>query len=159
MEYQKIITNQPPKFKTKNWVEINYGLYGVYSTSSSNKLKTSMIRSNLCDYSDAYILVKGTLTVTNAAIEATPNNRNKEVIFKNYALFTDCMTEINNKEIDHAKDIDVVMAMYNLIEYIGNYSKISVSLWQYYRDEPFIDNNRAIIDIPDHLNNISFNCK
>ena len=69
------------------------------------------------------------------------------------------MTEINNKEIDHAKDIDVVMAMYNLIEYIGNYSKISGSLWQYYRDEPFIDNNRAIIDIPHHLNNISFNCK
>ena len=61
MEYQKIITNQPPKFKTKNWVEINYGLYGVYSTSSSNKLKTSMIRSSLCDYSDAYILVKGTV--------------------------------------------------------------------------------------------------
>ena len=72
MEYQKIInlwdntSNQPTKFRTKNWVKINDESRGMYNTNSQIKLKTSMLRSSLCDYSDAYMLVKGTITVTNS---------------------------------------------------------------------------------------------
>ena len=88
-----------------------------------------MLKSSLCDYSDAYILVKGTITVNNTGTAAAPNNRNKKVIFKNCAPFTNCISEINNTQVDNAKDIDIVMLMYNLIEYSDNYSKTSGSLW------------------------------
>ena len=125
--------NQPSKFRTKNWVEINDESRGTYSTNCQTKFKTSMLRSSLCDYSDAYIAVKGTITVPNIGTVATQNNRNKEVIFKNCTPFTDWMSEINNTQIDNAKDIDVVMNIYNLIEYSENYSKASRSLWLYYR--------------------------
>ena len=75
-------------------------------------LKTSMLRSSLCDYSKGLIVVaKGTVTVLNTRTTAATNNRNKKVLFKNCAPFTDCISEINNKEIDHAKDIDVVTPM------------------------------------------------
>ena len=77
-----------------------------------------MLKSSLFDYSDAYILVKRTITVNNtAAADADANNANKRVIFKNCAPFTDCKSEINNVEIDNAKDIDIIMLMYTLIEY------------------------------------------
>ena len=95
-----------------------------------------MIRSSLCDFSDAYILVKGTITVSNTAGDAAVNNTNKKVIFKNCAPFISCITEINNTQVDNAEDIDIVMPMYNLIEYRDACSKTSGSLWQYYRDEP-----------------------
>ena len=76
-----------------------------------------MLKSNLCDYSDAYIIVKGTITVNNTSDEgAAANNTNKKVIFKNWAPCTNCMSEINNTQADNAKDIDIVMPMYNLIE-------------------------------------------
>ena len=88
-----------------------------------------MIMSSLFDYSGGYILVKGTITVTNTGTTARPENRNKNVIFKNCGVFTDCISGINNREIDHAEDFDVVMPMYNLIEYSDNYMKTSVSLW------------------------------
>ena len=98
-----------------------------------------MLKSSLCDYSNAYILVKGRITITwpgadAAAIQA--DEIDKGVIFKNCAPFINCKTEINNTEIDNAKDIDIVMPMYDLIEYSDNYSKTSRNLWQYYRDEP-----------------------
>ena len=106
-----------------------------------------MIRSNLCDYSDAYILFKGTITVPNmAAVGATVNNTNKKVIFKNCAPFTNCITKINNTQVDDTQDIDIAMPMYNLIEYSDAYLKTSGNLWQYYRDEPALDDNRNIID-------------
>ena len=83
-----------------------------------------MLKSSLCDYSDAYILVKGTISVNNTAAQgAAANNTNKKVIFKNCAPFTNCISEINNTQIDNAKDIDIVMPMYNLIEYSDNYAK------------------------------------
>ena len=89
-----------------------------------------MLKSSSCDYSDAYILVKGTSTVNNtAAADADANNSNKKVIFTNCAPFTNCISEINNTQVDNAKDIDIVMPMYNLIEYSDNYSKISGNLW------------------------------
>ena len=89
-----------------------------------------MLKSSLYDYSDAYILVKGTITVNNtAAADADANNTNKKVIFKSCAPLTNCISGINNTRVDNAKDIDIVMPMYNLIEYSDNYSKTSGSLW------------------------------
>ena len=89
-----------------------------------------MLRSNLCHYSDAYILVKGTIAANNtAAADADVNNTNKKVIFKNCAPFTNCISKINNTQIDNPKDIDIVMPMYNLMEYSNNYSKTSGNLW------------------------------
>ena len=145
MEYQKQVNlldntpNQPTKFRTKNWVEINEDPRGTYNTNSQIKFKTLMLKSSLCDHGVAYILVSGTITITeegdtDAAKRADESN--KKVIFKNCAPFTDCTSEVNNTQIDNAKDLDVVMPMYNLIEYSDNYSKTSGSLWQYYRDEP-----------------------
>ena len=74
-----------------------------------------MLRSSLCDYSDAYILVKGNITVNNTAADgvAAANITNKKVIFKNCAPFTNCISKINNTEIDNAECIDIVMLMYN----------------------------------------------
>ena len=128
MEYQKMTnlidresSSEPSKFKTKNWVEMNNESRGTYNVSSQIKFKTTMLKSSLCDYSDAYILVKGTITVNNnAAAGPATNNTNKKVILKNCAPFTNCMSEINNTQ---------VMPMYNLIEYSDNYSKTSGSLW------------------------------
>ena len=159
MKNQKIVnllddtTNQPSKFRTRNWVEINDVESKERYDNSNIRFKTSVVRSNLCDYSDSYILAKGAMTVPNTAAAGTAgSNTNKKVIFKNYAPFIDCITQINNTQIDDAQKIDVVMPMYNLIEYSGAYSKTSVSLWQYYRDEPALDNGN-IIDFPDDNNN------
>ena len=130
MEYQKIVnllndgSSKPSKFETRNWVEIDDEARGTYSPTKQIKFKTSMLRSSLCDYSDAYILVKGNITVNNTAADgAAANNTNKKVIFKNCAPFTNCISKINNTDIDNAKYIDIVMPMYNLIEYSDNYSK------------------------------------
>ena len=106
-----------------------------------------MLRSSLCDNSDAYILVKGNISDNNtAAAGADTNNTNKKVIFKNCAPFTDCISKINNTQIDNAEYIDIVMPMYNLIEYSDNYSKTSGSLWQYCKDIPAVNNNGDIVD-------------
>ena len=109
VEYQKIInlldetTNQPSKFRTRNWAKINDESKGRYNNGNM-RFKTSMIRSNLCDYSDSYILVKGTITVANTVTAgAAVININKKVIFKNYAPFTNCITEINNAQVDDAQ--------------------------------------------------------
>ena len=153
MEYQKIAnliddaSNQPSKFRTKNLVEINDESRGAYNVNSQIKFKTTMLKSSLCDYSDAYILVKGTISVNNtAAAGVGANNTNKKVIFKNCAPFINCISEINNMQIDNDKDIDTVMPMYNLIEYSDNYAKTTGSLWQYCKDIPARNNaNNAII--------------
>ena len=106
-----------------------------------------MLRSSVCEYSDKYILVKGSISVNNtAAVDADANNTNQKVIFKNCAPFTDCISKINNTQVDNAKDIDIVMPMYNLIEYSDNYSKTSGSLWQYCKDIPAVNNNGDIVD-------------
>ena len=91
-----------------------------------------MLRSDLCDYSDAYIVVKGKVIVTN------PNNDayDKKLAFKNNAPFISWILNINNTLIDNAEDLDILMNMYNLIEYSKNYRKTTGSLWNYYRDEP-----------------------
>ena len=109
MEYQKIanllndVTNQTYKFRTKNRVEINDDARGTYSLNKQIKFKTSRLRSNLCGYSDAYILVEGNITVNNTAADgANADSTNKKVIFKNCASFTTCISKINNTEIDNA---------------------------------------------------------
>ena len=119
-----------------------------------------MLKSSLCDYSDAYILVKGTISVTNtAAAGANVNNTNKKVIFKNCAPFTNCISAINNTQIDNAKDIDIVMPMYTLIEYSDNYEKTTGSLWQYCKDIPARDNNNLIAEFTAGNTTDSFNFK
>ena len=149
MEYQKIAnlidntSNQPSKFRARNWVEINDESRGAYNVNSQIKFKTTMLKSSLCDYSDAYILFKGTITINGRGADAAArqaDERDKGVSFKNCAPFINCISEINNAQIDNAKEIDIVMPMYNLIEYSDNYAKICESLWQYFRDEPD-DNN------------------
>ena len=135
MEFQKIINllentpNQPSKFRTKSWVEVNDESRRTYNAKSQTKFKTSMLRSALCDYSDAYILVSATITVPKIAAAGAAANNRKNIIIKNCALFTNCISEINNTQIDKAKDIDIVMPMHNLIEYSDNYSKMTGGLW------------------------------
>ena len=108
MEYQKIAnllndeSNKPSKFRTRNWVEMNE-TRSEYSSNKQIRFKTAMRRSSLCDYSDAYILAKGNITVNNTvAEEAAANNTKKKAIFKNCAPFTNCIRKINNTQIDNA---------------------------------------------------------
>ena len=129
-------SNQPSKFRTRNWVEINDESRGTYNVNSQIKLKTTMLKSSLCDYSDAYIIVKGTITNNERGADAAArqaDEKDKGVSFKNCAPLINCISEINNTQIDNAKNIDIVMPMYNLIEYSDNYAKTSGSLWQYFR--------------------------
>ena len=121
-----------------------------------------MLKSSLCDYSDAYILVKGTITVNSTAAQgAAANNTNKKVILKNCAPFTNCISEINNMQIDNAKDIDIVMPMHNLIEYSDNYAKTTGRLWQYCKDIPARNVNDEIIifDVNNTTDSFKFKAK
>ena len=163
MEHQKIenlldnASNQRSKFRTKSWVEINDESRGTYSVNRQINFKTSMLRSILCHYSDAYILLKGNISVNNTAVaDVNANNTNKKVIFKNRAPFTDCISKINNTQVANAKDIDIVMPMYNLIEYSD---KLSGSLWQYCKEIPAVISNGDIADFNGANAAASFNFK
>ena len=119
-----------------------------------------MPRSSLGYYRNGYILVKRKISVNNtAAADADANNTNKKVIFQNCAPFTDCIRKINNTQVNNAKDIDIVMPMYNLIEYSDNYSKTSGRLWQYCKDIPAVNNNGDIVDFNGANATDSFNFK
>ena len=166
MEYQKIAnllndaSNKPFKFRNRNWVKINDDTRGAYSPNKQIRFKPAMLRSSLCDYSDAYILDKGNMTVNiNAVAGADPNNRNKKVIFKDCVPFPNCISKISNTQIDNAEYIDIVMPMNNLIEYSDNYSKTSGSLWQYCKDIPAVNNNGDIVDFNGANATDSFNFK
>ena len=136
MEFQKIVNlldnKDLPRYVTKKWIEVYDQSEKNYNPNKEIRIKTPMLRSDLCDFSDAYIAVKGDITVTN------PNSakRNKAVAFKNNAPFINCFSKINGIKTDNAEDLDVVMPMYNLLEYSKNYKKTTGSLWNYYRDEP-----------------------
>ena len=147
MEYDKINnlflsedneSEKLSKFVTREYVRIN-SLSNTYNENKSIRFKTPMLRSNLCHYSDAYILVKGTITVTAPGANNGANNirdkRNRPVILKNNAPFASCITRINSELIEDADDLDIVMSMYNLLEYSKNYRKTIGSLYNYYRDE------------------------
>ena len=133
MEFQKIVNfldttsdnKDLPTFVTKKWIEVYDQSEGNCNVNKEIRIKASMLRSDLCDYSDEYIVVKRTVTVVR------PNGvkRNKSVVFKNNAPFINCISKINGIQIVNAEDLDVVMSMYNLNTATG-------SLWNYYRDEP-----------------------
>ena len=166
MEYQKIAnlldsaSNKPFKFRTRNWVEINDDIRGAYSPNKQIRFKTAMLRSSLCDYSDAYIVAKGNVTVNNRAGDgAAANNIGKKLIFKNCAPFTNCISKVNNTQIDNTEYIDIVMSMYNLIEYSDHYSKTSGSLWQYFKEIPAVNNAGGIVDFNGTNATDSFNFK
>ena len=146
MEYDKINnlllsedneSEQLSKFITRKYVTVN-SLLNTYNENKSIRFKTPMLRSNLCDYSDAYILVKGKIVVTAPGANNANNirdKRNRSLILKNNAPFVSCITSINGELIEDADDLDIVMPMYNLLEYSKNYRKTIGSLYNYYRDE------------------------
>ena len=147
MEYDKINNlllsedNESEKLSkcvTREYVKVN-SLSNAYNENKSIRFKTPMLRSNLCDYSDAYILVKSTITVTAPGTNNNANNirdkRNRPLILKNNAPFVSCITRINGELIEDADDLNIVKPMYNLLEYSKNYRKTIGSLYNYYRDE------------------------
>ena len=130
------------KFVTRQYVRVN-SLSNTYDENKSIRFKTPMLRSDLCDCSDAYILVNGTITVTaNAGANNVRDKKDRKLILKNNAAFVSCITRINNELIEDADDLDIVMPMYNLLEYSKNYRKTMGSLYNYYR-ELTNDNIRA----------------
>ena len=157
METQKIInllndsSNEEPKFATKKWYLIgSQTAKDKYNQNNSIKFETESIKSSLCDYSDAFILVTGYITLTA--------NNNLHVAFKTSAPFSTRKTEINDVFIDEANHIYIAMPMYNLIEYSDNYSDTSGSLWRFKRVEPPVDNANLAVD-NNALNSQSFKYK
>ena len=144
MEYQKItnllgstLDKKVPTFITKKWIEVNDQFGGVYSSDKQIRFKISMLRSDLCDYSDAYIVVKGKITVTEGFNNDADNNADgKKLALKNDAPFISCISKINGELIRNAENLDIVMPMYNLLKYSKNYRKTTETLFNYYRDEP-----------------------
>ena len=148
MEFQKVVnfldTTSDDKdlrrFVTKKWIEVYDQSEGHYKVNKEIRIKTSMLRSDLCDYSDAYIVV---------------------------APFINCISKINGVKIDNAEDLDVVMPMYNLLEYSRNYRKTTGNLCNYYRDEqsnPLFSNSETFkyktsITEKTPENNDSLKCK
>ena len=162
----------------KNGFEVYDQSQENYNPKKQIRIKTSMLRPDLCDFSDAYIVVKGNIIVTKKTfntddIEA-PNNAEananatntangnacseKKFVFKNNAPFINCISKINGVKIDNAEELDVVIPMYNLLEYSKNYRKTTGSLWNYYKDEP---NSSTDDDNITHsiLNSETFDCK
>ena len=101
-----------PRFVAKKWIEVYDQSQKNYNIKKEIRIKTPMLRSDLCDFSDAYIVVRGTIT----AAESDNAKRNKSVAFKNNVPFINCILKINGIEIDDAEDLDVVIPMYNLLE-------------------------------------------
>ena len=123
-----------PRFITKKWVEVHDQSGSAddrYKPSKQIRFKTSMLRSDLCDFSDGFIVVKGDIVLTKAIGRRPVDRRNRFFTFKNNAPFTNCISKINNVLIDNAEDLDIVMPMYNLLEYSKNYSKTTGSFWNY----------------------------
>ena len=139
MEYQKItnilgnIPDKVPRFITKKWIEVHDQSGETYNTNKQIRFKTSMLRSDLCDYNDTYIFVKGIDTVN--VDERDRDEMNRQVILKNSAPFISCISKINGVLAENAEDLDIVIPMYNLLKHSKHYSKISASSWNYYRDE------------------------
>ena len=164
MEFQKIVNfldttsddKRIPRLVTKKWIEVYDQSEGNFNVNKEIRIKASMLRSDLCDYSDEYIVVKGNIIVNkkrftaddieepnNTAANVTATNTaidylfgEKMLVFKNNPPFINCISKINGVKIDNAEDLDVVMPMYNLLEYSKNDRKTTGSLWNYYRDEP-----------------------
>ena len=138
METQEIVNllndsnNESSKFATRKWYTINDQNNGQYGNGDQNsstiKFETKVIKPNLCDYSDAYSLVTGNIT-------ATGGNTNTKLAFKNCAPFRRCVTDINDEHVETTENLDIILPMYNLLEYSDNYGDSSGSLWRFKRDE------------------------
>ena len=161
MEYQKITNllditlDKVLRFITKKWVEVHDQSGSADDRYKLNKqitFKTSMLRSDLCDYFGAYIVVKGDITLTKTKERRIIDIRDRFLAFKNNSPFTNCISKINNVLIDNAEDLDIVMSMYNLLEYSKNYRTTTGSLWNHCRDEP---NNPPLND--DDSSTINYN--
>ena len=164
MEFNKInnllgpVHDKVPRFITKKWIEVQSQSGNTHNTSKPIRFKTSMLRSDLWHYSDTYVCVKGTITVTD------PNNNanfDRRLTLKNNAPFISCVSKINGELVQNAEDLDIVMPMYNLLEYSKNYETTSRSLFNYYRDEPNeaeIANDNGAINISSR-NSKSFDYK
>ena len=148
MKAQKIVTLLEDsdadvlRFATRKWFIFNDQNNGQYGSGNENdstiKFETKVIKSNLCDYSDTYVLVTRDITVTAVAV-------NTNVAFKNCAPFTRCVTHINDEYVETVDNLDIIMPMYNLLEYSDNYADSSGSLYQFKRDEsPMNDNNNPL---------------
>ena len=128
MEFQKIVNfldttsddKDLPGFVTKKWIEVYDQSEGSYNVNKEIRIKTSMLRSDLCDFNDAYIVVKGDITLE---VDNDANKTNKNLAFKNNAPFINSISKINGVRVDNAEDLDFVMPMYNLLEYSKNYRK------------------------------------
>ena len=135
MEFNKInnflgdSSDKVARFVTKKWIEIHPQSTKDFNPNKQIKFKTPMLRSDLCDYSEAYVWVKGDVTAT----DPTPNIIfNDYFAFKHNAPFISCVSKINNKLVENTEDLDVVMPMYHVLEYSKNYQKTSGSLFNYY---------------------------
>ena len=134
MEMQKIVNflnsleYEFSKFATKKWYAIDSNWKGNYSHENPIKFLTKSIEWSLCDYSDAYVLVTGGITITGGSTNA-------KVAFKNCAPFSKCRTEVNGTFVDEGHFINITMTLYNLTEYGGNYLNTSGSLWQFKGDK------------------------
>ena len=162
MEFQKITNfldttlddKDLPRFVTKKWIEVHDQSGGNYNVNKEIRIKTPMLRSDLCDYSDAYIVMKGNIIVDKKhlllMILMHPIIQQpmqpllilrmimrlvKKLVFRNNALFINCISKINGVKIDNAEDLHVVIPMYNLLEYSKNYRKTTGRLCIYYRGE------------------------
>ena len=139
MEFQKIASfldkisddKDLPRFVTKKWIEVDDQSGRNCNINKKIRMQASILRSDLCNYSDAYIVVKGTITI----VRPDGAKRTKEVVFRDNAPFINCISKINGVRIDNAEGLDVVMPMYNLLEYSKNYRKTTGRLWNYYRDK------------------------
>ena len=156
-----------PRFITKKWVEVHDQSGSAedrYKPSKQIRFNTSMLRSDLCDFSDAYIVVKGDIILREPVNRNFIDVRNRSLAFKKNAPFTNCISKINSVLIHNADALDVVIPMNNLLEYIKNYRKTTGSLWNYYRDEPnnlpLVGNSPTIDHNADTITNYaSFKCK
>ena len=140
MEYQKIInllgktidSTKLPRYTTRKWIEVYDQSNGTYNYNKDIRFKTPQVRSDFCDWEDAYLIVTGKITVTN------PNNNvyDKKLALKNNTPFYSFISRINGQLIDDCQDLDIVMPFFNLLYYSKTYQKTTGSLWNYYRDEP-----------------------
>ena len=132
------------KFVTRQYVKVN-SLSNTYNENKSIRFKTPMLRSDLCDYADAYVLIDDIIIVAG---NAPRDRQNRPVILKNNAPFISYITRINGELIEDADDLDIVMPMCNLLEYSKNYRKTIGSSYNCYRDE--LDDD---VDLNNHPNN------
>ena len=160
MEYDKInnlLSENLSKFVTREYVRVD-SLSNTYNENKSIGLKTPMLRSDLCDYANAYILVNGTITVTSQN-NVIRDKKNRPLILKNNAPFTSCITRINGELIEDADDLDIVMPMYNLLACSKNYRITIGSFYNYYRDELSDDPDNDNLDNIKLVNSNAFKYK